>query len=88
MTLGQVEEGANMNITLSADAGTVHRTREYASKHGTSVNQLVRDFLNGLTGQEDLDKTATEFARNATEHGGRSAKGFRFDREQAHGRRG
>ena len=72
-----------MNITLSADADTVQRTREYARHHGTSVNQLVRDFLRGLTEQGDRDRTADEFIRNATERGGRSPKGFRFSREQA-----
>lgn len=76
-----------MNITLSADAETVARTRKYAREHGTSVNQLVRDFLAGLTGREDRDQAADEFARNAVAHGGRSPDGFRFDREQSHERR-
>ncbi len=75
-----------MNITLSADTETVARTREYAQKHGTSVNQLVRDFLESLTGQEDRDRVAEEFARNATTEAGRSPIGFRFDREESHRR--
>jgi hypothetical protein len=72
-----------MNITLSADSETVKRTREYARQHGTSVNQLVRDFLQSLTAREDLDHVADEFIRNATDHAGRSPKGFRFSREDA-----
>ena len=75
-----------MNITLSADEDTVTRTRAYAREHGTSVNQLVRDFLESITGQEDRDRVAEEFARNAVEKAGRSPDGFRFDREQSHRR--
>ena len=72
-----------MNITLSTDAETVARTREYARQHGTSVNQLVRDFLRNLTARQDRDQVAEEFVRNATTHAGRSPKGFRFTREDA-----
>jgi hypothetical protein len=72
-----------MNITLSADPETIRRTREYARARATSVNQLVRDFLAGLTGQEDRGGAADEFVRNATAHGGHSPKGYRFDRGQA-----
>jgi hypothetical protein len=75
-----------MNITLSTDEETVNRSREYAQKHGTSVNELVRDFLAKLTRQEDRDLVADEFLRNATSHSGRSPEGFRFDREDAHRR--
>lgn len=76
-----------MNITLSADPETVARTRAYAREHGTSVNQLVRDFLASLTGQDDRDRAATEFSRNAVAHGGKSPDGFHFDREESHRRR-
>jgi hypothetical protein len=76
-----------MNITLSADTETIQQTRKYAREHGTSVNQLVREFLAGLTGWKAGDEVAEEFERNATEHGGRSPKGYRFDRAQAQRRR-
>ena len=72
-----------MNITLAADAETVKRTREYAKQHGTSVNQLVRDYLQSLTAREDRRHVADEFVRNATAHAGHSPKGFRFNREDA-----
>jgi len=77
-----------MNLTLSADDETINRSREYALKHGTSLNQLVRDFLRDLTRQEDRDRVAEEFSRNATGHSGRSPKGYRFDREDAQRRFG
>ena len=72
-----------MNITLSADTETIARTREYARQHGTSVNQLVRDFLQSLTARQDKDQVAEEFIRNATTYAGHSPKGFRFNREDA-----
>ena len=72
-----------MNITLAADAGTVERTREYARQHGTSVNRLVRDYLQSLTAREDRDRVADEFIRNATEYAGHSPEGFRFNRDEA-----
>lgn len=72
-----------MNITLATDAETVERTREYARQHGTSVNQLVRNFLQNLTARKDRDCVADEFIRNATEHAGHSPEGFRFSRDEA-----
>ena len=34
-----------MNITLSIPDDVVMNAREYAKKHGTSLNQMVRDHL-------------------------------------------
>lgn len=70
-----------VNITLSADMDTLRRTREYAKQHGTSLNQLVRDFMKNLTVRGESDKVADEFVRNAMGHGGCSPEGFRFSRE-------
>jgi hypothetical protein len=76
-----------MNITLSADSETIARTRKYAREHGTSINQLIRGFLEGLTGRDDREGIVDEFTRNALTHGGRSPDDFRFDRERSHERR-
>jgi hypothetical protein len=78
-----MEDMTGMNITLSADVDTLRRTRDYAKQHGTSLNQLVRDFLRSLTAKDEADKVADEFVRNAMTHSGRSPKGFRFSREDA-----
>ena len=75
-----------MNFTLSADKETIERTRDYALKHGSSLNQLVRDFLTNLVSVKDRDEAADEFTRNAADHPGCSPEGFRFDREAAHRR--
>jgi hypothetical protein len=39
--------------------------------------------LRNLTERDEADKVADEFVRNALSHSGRSAKGFRFSREDA-----
>jgi predicted HicB family RNase H-like nuclease len=39
-----------MNVTLSIDEKLLARARELAHERGTSVNQLVRDYLERLTG--------------------------------------
>ncbi len=72
-----------MNITLSADPETIERTRAYARRHDTSLNQLVRDYLKRLTAQEERRQVADEFVANAITHAGRSSEGFRFSREAA-----
>lgn len=73
-----------MNITLSADPELVERTRSYARKHGTTLNRLIRLFMADITGASEKNRAATKFRRLARENAGRSPKGYRFNREEAH----
>jgi hypothetical protein len=41
------------NITLSIDEAVLDEVRVYAAKRNTTVNGLVRDYLNRLAEQED-----------------------------------
>ena len=75
-----------MNITLSAEEQCIKRSREFAQKHGTSLNQLIRDYLNTLTDNNNRDGVADEFSRLAIEHGGCSPEGYVFDRNKEHHR--
>ena len=75
-----------MNITLSAEEQCIRRSREYAKKHGTSLNQLIRDYLNTLIDNNNREVIADEFSRLALEHGGCSPEGYVFDRDEAHQR--
>jgi hypothetical protein len=34
------------NITLSIPDDLLNKSREYALEHGTSLNQMIRDYLN------------------------------------------
>ena len=49
-----------MNVTLSIDDGVVAEARRIASVRGTSLNQLVRDFLNDLTRADDVESVIAE----------------------------
>lgn len=75
-----------MNITLSADADTVKKTREIARKRGTSLNGLIRDYMRSVADQQDRENVAQAFTKNALTSGGKSSTGFRFCREDAHQR--
>lgn len=75
-----------MNITLSADAKLIKKSREYARAHDTSLNQLVRDYLARLSGGYEAEEMADEFVRLASKMAGRSERGFKFDRDAIHDR--
>ena len=75
-----------MNITRSADAQVVEKSRRLARQKDTSLNPLIRDYLEQLVGSKQTDSTATEFRQLALERWGRSSPGFCFDREQANAR--
>ncbi len=79
--------GGVMNITLSADAKLVRATRRYADRHNTSLNNLLRQYMQTIGGDDKFHaQRAEEFKRLATEHAGRSEQGFVFDREDIHRR--
>ena len=44
-----------MNVTLSIDDRVVAEARRIAAARGTSLNQLVRDFLNDLTRMHEAE---------------------------------
>lgn len=69
-----------MNITLSADRDLVEKARAYAASHGTSVNQLIREYLEQLVGEISAEDAAGAFAAIARTNAGDS-RGARFNRE-------
>ena len=75
-----------MNITLSVEDDIVLRARRQAEVLGTSVNQLVRDYLASLAGAADRAADIDEFARLSREANGDS-RGWKFNREEIHERR-
>ncbi len=54
-----------MNITLSIPDDVVANARDYAKKHGTSLNQMVREhlkrFSQDATRQEEAQRAMTFF---------------------------
>ena len=45
-----------MNVTMSIDERVVAEARRIAAARGTSLNQLVRDFLNELTRADEVNE--------------------------------
>jgi hypothetical protein len=75
-----------MNITLSIDDEAIRRARRQAESLGTSVNQLVRDYLEQLAGASDPVADAAEFTRlSRLSHG--NSRGWKFNREELHDRK-
>jgi hypothetical protein len=72
-----------MNITLSADEEVVRRAREVARTHGKSLNQMVREYIQTLAANADLEKAADELFALMDEGGG-SLQGQRFERGDAY----
>lgn len=69
-----------MNITLSVDEEIARRARERASAMGKSLNQAVRDYLQHLAGEDDLE-TAIDFLVK-TSGQGRPDPGWTWNRDE------
>lgn len=69
-----------MNLTLSVDERVLERAREVAREQGTSVNALIRQYLENLAGVRSGKDTAQELRRLWASGGGDSGgKKFRRD---------
>jgi hypothetical protein len=75
----------HMNITLSIDESLVEEARRLALARGTSLNQLIRDYLEDLVRPGDPKAISEELRRLTSEGGGRS-RGWRFNRDELHER--
>lgn len=73
-----------MNVTLSIDDQILARARELAQQRGTSLNQMIRDYLDSLTAS-DPAKTVTELRRLWQEEEGDSG-GWKWNREELYDR--
>jgi Family of unknown function (DUF6364) len=72
-----------VNITLSVDERTVARARKRAEAIGTSLNQVIRDYLQKLAGDDDPERSIEEFRRLS---GTGDSRGWRFNRDEIHER--
>jgi antitoxin component of RelBE/YafQ-DinJ toxin-antitoxin module len=75
-----------VNLTLSIDDEVVLRARRRAETLGTSVNQLIREYLEQLAGKTDPNLDAAEFERLSNLAEG-NRRGWTFNREEAHERK-
>jgi hypothetical protein len=60
------------NLTISVDEDLLHRARALARKQGTSLNALLRGYLETLVGEQPGEVVADELLMLMHEHGGRS----------------
>jgi hypothetical protein len=72
-----------MNVTLSIDNEVIQRARRRAEVLGTSLNQLVREYLEQLVGKADSHEDAAEFEKLSRLAQGDS-RGWKLDREELH----
>ena len=75
-----------MNLTLSIDDDVIREASRRAEALGTSVNQLVREYLEQLAGKSDPNEDAAEFERLSRLAQGNS-RGWKFNREELHRRK-
>ena len=76
-----------MNVTLSIDDEVVARARELAARRGTSVNQLIRDYLEELASDMTAEEILGELEDLWRTSSGDSA-GRGWTREEIHERSG
>ena len=76
-----------VNVTLSIDDEVLARARELASRRGTSLNQMIRDYLEELASDLSSDEILREledlWATGEGDSGGRG-----WTREELHERSG
>ena len=73
-----------MNVTLSIDARVVAEARRIAAVRCTTLNQIIRDYLNDLTRVDDVDSTLDQLEQVWSESTGRSRGAW--TREELHER--
>jgi hypothetical protein len=78
-----------MNITLSASEKLIEKSREYARRHDTSLNNLIREYLKKLS-DSSLDDNVTageSFTAMTQKYAGESSPGYHFNRDDLYDRK-
>lgn len=73
-----------MNVTLSIDERLVKRAREAARKRGTSLNDLIREYLRTLTGESDREAIVRELQALWDKNPGLPKSDYKYRREDAY----
>ena len=74
-----------MNLTLSLDGRLLERARKVAAARGKSLNQVIRDYLEEMTGGSDPAVEMRELRELSRRSQGRS-KGVKIVRDELHQR--
>lgn len=71
------------NLTLAIDDEVLRRARIRALEQGTSVNAVVRDYIEGFAGESESDRGLREFVESACRStGGSGPSGRAWTREE------
>lgn len=73
---------AMKNVTLSIPDELLARSREYAKKHGTTLNQMIRDLLKRNVSSEE--SSIADAIISHTEKTAISMKGHTWNRDDAY----
>jgi hypothetical protein len=73
-----------MNITLSIDEQVAERAREKLRALGKSLNQEIREHLQHVAGDDDLERALVEFEHRC---GQGNSNGWKFNRDELYERR-
>jgi hypothetical protein len=69
-----------VNITLSIDEQTLKRARERLQAVGKSVNQEIREHLQHIAGDEDIEKAIEFFVKTSGQ--GKPEPGWKWNRDE------
>lgn len=72
-----------MNITLSIDENLVERARERLRATGKTINQEIREHLQHIVGDDDLERDLEFLEKNS---GLGDSKGWKWNRDEAYER--
>jgi hypothetical protein len=72
-----------MNLTISVDDRTLERARKIAQSRGVSLQEMIRRFLESVSGEPAPRSAADELIALMTEQGGHSG-GRRLRRDDAY----
>ncbi len=73
-----------MNVTLSIDDRLVEQARKRAEALGKSLNQMVRDYLQSIVNDDDVERDMDELRKLS---GTGNRHGWKFNRDEIHERR-
>lgn len=75
------------NLTVTVDEDLLRRARIRALQHGTSVNALLREYLEAYAGEPELKQAMDQFVELAREsQAGSGSEGRTWSREDAYDR--
>ena len=72
-----------MNVTVSVNSEVFEKARKRAEAMGTSINQLVREYLEQVAGETDVEADAKEFEQ-LSRSSQNNSHGWRFNRDELH----